>query len=177
MMQAIHPRTALSGRFVLSDFTHSKTAKKLGLYNLPREASEVANLIALCAQILDPIECRLKGRLRILSGYRTVTLNRLLGGARDSQHLLGEAADVTLEGVPATDAAFTISQQGDLPFDRLVLMHRRAPDGGITSALHLSHRRLGQNRRQVETRFIDAAGVKVQAGIQAAENFLMDQAA
>lgn len=41
--------------------------------------------------------------VRIHSGYRSVETNQLVGGARDSLHLLGKAADVSIDGLSAIE--------------------------------------------------------------------------
>lgn len=41
------------------------------------------------------------GPVRITSGTRCAAHNRAIGGAQASRHLTGEAADITVDGVPA----------------------------------------------------------------------------
>ena len=50
----------------------------------------------------------------IISGYRTAAHNAAVGGAKSSQHLLGRAADLRVQGVSAEDvAAYTESLMPD----------------------------------------------------------------
>ena len=43
--------------------------------------------------------------MRILSGYRCPKHNKAVGGAKSSQHMLGTAADIVVEGVSVGDVA------------------------------------------------------------------------
>ena len=165
MTVGIHPRMALTPVFSLPDFTRSTVADRYGLYNMPRDVSVIANLKALCERVLEPTTQRFGKRLKILSGFRTHTLNRLLGGARDSQHLLGEAADFIVEGVPAFDAALSLAAQSDLPFDELIYEQRLTKTGDMQAWISVSHRRLGDNARTVSSAF-SVDGVRtLQAGL------------
>ena len=79
--------------FTISEMLKSDTALKHALWNgATKEAEE--NLKALIESILDPLR-ELYGRpIHVTSGYRCPKLNRLVGGAPNSQHMRGEAADI-----------------------------------------------------------------------------------
>ena len=57
--------------------------------------------------VLQKIRSRFCRPVTIKSGYRTPTNNKAVGGAADSQHLYGTAADITVKGVePKKIAAY-----------------------------------------------------------------------
>lgn len=145
----IDARMRLSPHFRLSEFTKSSTADKYQLYNIPREEAEIANLRALAVRVLEPVRALFDRYVVVSSGFRCATLNRLIGGSANSQHLLGQAADIRVRDVPCFDAASTIAAS-DIPFDQLIY-ERRERDTGWTEWLHISHRRLGGNRREALT--------------------------
>ena len=79
--------------FNMSELTHSAVARSLHLDNHPPE--EVClNIEALVEHVLDPARELLGKPLYVSSGYRSARLNQAVGGAVNSQHLRGEAADV-----------------------------------------------------------------------------------
>ena len=88
----INLNLALSADFKLWEFVVSPTADQNGIRNLPNE-TEVAHLRLLCQKILQPARKAL-GPLKITSGFRSGKLNKLVGGAANSDHRLGYAADV-----------------------------------------------------------------------------------
>ena len=147
MASTIDARQSLSPHFRLSEFTKSKTAEKYQLFNVPREEAEVANLRALAANVLEPVRALFGKFVIVTSGFRCATLNRLVGGVVNSQHTLGEAADIIVRGVPCFDAASAIAAS-DIPFDQLIYELRERGDGS-SEWLHISHKRLGGNRREV----------------------------
>lgn len=82
----------LSEHFSLIEFTTSQTAERKGLDNSPTE-QVIERLRLLCTQILEPARVAL-GPMKISSGYRSVAVNRAVGGSTSSAHVLGYAADV-----------------------------------------------------------------------------------
>ena len=78
----------LSSHFKLSEFL------KLNKYpeNIPT-MQVVANLTYGCHQLLEPAR-RVVGPIIINSGFRNEVANRQVGGVKNSQHLLGQAADI-----------------------------------------------------------------------------------
>jgi len=49
---------------------------------------------------LEDLRRGVRAPIHVLSGCRCLEHNRAVGGAKDSQHLLGTAADITVPGVP-----------------------------------------------------------------------------
>lgn len=85
----------LSKNFTLSELTYSSTAKANKVDNTP-DRWELDNLKKLCNEVLQPIREKYGNSIFINSGYRNPIVNRLVGGASNSQHMLGEAADITV---------------------------------------------------------------------------------
>ena len=87
----------LTKNFHLKEFTKSGTASRMGLSEQfdPSEIV-VGNLTALCENVLQPLRDSLKASIRIGSGYRCEALNKAIGGAKNSQHVKGQAADIDL---------------------------------------------------------------------------------
>ena len=112
----------LTEHFSLSEFERSATADRLHIDNtIPEEL--IPNLKNLCVQVLEPLREHFGTPVVISSGYRCPALNRAVGGASNSQHLTGEAADIifpsTLNSQPSTltDAFYWLID--NVPFDQL----------------------------------------------------------
>ena len=85
----------LSKNFTLSELTYSSTARAHKMDNNPGRL-ELENLKKLCNNILQPIRDKYGKSIFINSGYRNPFVNRVVGGSTSSQHLKGEAADITV---------------------------------------------------------------------------------
>src|SRR5690606_28476100 len=53
------------------------------------------------------------------SGFRSAAVNKAVGGAATSQHRLGQAADIRVNGMTSAQLARRIAELG-LPFDQLI---------------------------------------------------------
>ena len=80
--------TKLSPHFKLSEFLNLEKYPQ----NIPT-MQVVANLTYGCHQLLEPAR-RIVGPIIINSGFRNEVVNRQVGGVKNSQHLLGQAADI-----------------------------------------------------------------------------------
>ena len=85
----------LSKNFTLSELTYSSTAKANKVDNTP-DRWELDNLKKLCNEVLQPIRDKWDDSIFINSGFRNPIVNRLVKGSTSSQHLKGEAADITV---------------------------------------------------------------------------------
>ena len=94
----------LSPNFDLSEFTHSNTAVRKKIDNTP-SATVIENLRLLCINVLEPLRAKLAEvyekpmPIIISSGYRSPQLNKAVGGASNSQHIEGRAADIYVPGL------------------------------------------------------------------------------
>lgn len=84
----------LSENFTLEELTQSATARAYGIDNEPT-ASAAANLRRLAVEILQPIRDAYAKPISINSGYRCPELNKRVKGSNTSQHLTGQAADIS----------------------------------------------------------------------------------
>ncbi len=106
--------------FTLDELTRSATARRLGIDNTPtRQAA--ANLKQLVANILDPLREAYGAPIYVNSGYRCPVLNRAVGGSASSQHLTGEAADITAGSKAGNRRLYELLR--NLPVDQAINEH------------------------------------------------------
>ena len=152
MKTIIDSSQKLTEHFTLGEFLRSEKAQKLELPNVPLKC-HITSMRNLCVHSLEPIRQHLGLPLLITSGYRCEALNRAVGGVSHSQHLYGEAADITIPkahrpfGHPTDEQTarliYSYAQQY-AEFDQLILEHR-----GNTWWVHISCRiDLRRNRHQ-----------------------------
>lgn len=84
----------LTEHFTLEELVNSVTAKNKGINNTPDDIVK-SNLEALAITVLEPLRIEFKEPIKVSSGYRCPKLNASIGGVKNSQHLLGQAADIT----------------------------------------------------------------------------------
>jgi zinc D-Ala-D-Ala carboxypeptidase len=114
----------LTPNFRLAEFFFSEIATRNKFRNEPspeNAAQVVDNLRALCENVLEPIRDLFGAPVIILSGFRSLGLNRYIKGAVNSQHMLGQAADIRIPGVSPADTQAKIWNSGKIPFDQLIL--------------------------------------------------------
>ena len=84
--------THLTKHFTLEEMIFSQTATRKGINNTPN-AEHIKNLTKLCKEILQPARAKF-GAIQVNSGYRSIALNKAIGGSSSSAHCLGYAADI-----------------------------------------------------------------------------------
>lgn len=112
----------ITKNFTLEELLRSATASRLGIPNTP-SLSVTHNLILLCNHILQPLRNAYGKPIIVNSGYRSPELNKAIGGAKNSQHMRGQAADIKGSGgtIPQENRhLFELIQKLNLPFDQLI---------------------------------------------------------
>jgi len=92
------PEGQLSPHFSLAEMTYSATAIQQGINNTPNN-DQVAKLKELCELTLEGIRTLCGDNpVNVSSGFRSQQLNAAIGGASNSAHMYGCAADFTIAG-------------------------------------------------------------------------------
>ncbi len=128
----------ITENFTWEEFERSETASLKGIDNsIPESESVRTSIRSLVADLLQPLRNSMGVPLHINSGYRCPELNALVGGAGNSQHRLGEAADIR-----AADPLLLAQhvERARLPFDQMIL---------YSNFVHLSHKASGPQRGEV----------------------------
>ena len=136
----------LSKHLELAEVIRSSTAKRLGINNSPI-AEHLSNLKALAENIFEPIREHFKRPIFISSGYRSAALNKATPGAsKTSQHSLGEALDIDMDGTEISNKQIFHFIKDNLDFDQLIWEFgtKDNPDW-----VHVSHKAQGKQRKQI----------------------------
>lgn len=136
----------LSKNLTLFEMTRSDMAKRKGVSNEPTP-EHVANMKILAEKIFQPIREHFGVPIYISSGYRSAALNKKIGGAKNSQHCLGQAIDIDMDGHPHVSNVQVFNFIKDnLFFDQLIweFGNNSNPDW-----VHVSYSPTGTNRRHV----------------------------
>ncbi|SHK51985.1 D-Ala-D-Ala carboxypeptidase family metallohydrolase [Xylanibacter ruminicola] len=134
----------LSPHFTLGELTKSSSHPEI--YNIPSHEA-IANLKQVCVW-LEELRKRYNQPIIINSGYRSLQLNRAIGGVATSNHLTGCAVDIRVDGLEQlivyAAILLDISRDWQQDFDELLIEKNR--HGAMW--LHFAVRPSG-NRRKV----------------------------
>lgn len=100
--------------FTLAELTHTNT----GLDNTPTPAI-IESLEYLVDNVLDPLRERYGKPITVNCGYRSPKVNAKVGGVDNSQHLKGEAADITAGSKHENAILFELIRYGGA-YDQLI---------------------------------------------------------
>lgn len=125
--------------FTMKEMCRSNVAQLKRIDNTPNEEQK-ANLEALVDNVLDPLRELFGKPIMVSSGFRSKDLNAAIGGAKNSQHMRGEAADIYTGTKAGNKELFDLIVKY-LPYDQLI-------DEKDFSWVHVSYRKDGKNRGQ-----------------------------
>lgn len=127
--------------FTLEELTRSAVATARGIPNVPGENEREA-LEVLTLALLDPLREIWGKPIYVNSGYRSPELNKAVGGVANSQHMKGQAADITTCNTASNRKLFALIRDGGFDFDQLI-------DEADGTWIHVSYVSPTENRRQV----------------------------
>jgi hypothetical protein len=133
----------LSKHLSLAEVTRSETAKRKGVSNMPTP-EHLENFKLLAEKVFEPIREHFGVPIHISSGYRSKELNKAIGGSSSSQHLLGQAIDIDMDGTPngVTNKMVFDYIKENLNFDQLI-------NEFDYSWVHVSYNSNGKQRKQI----------------------------
>ena len=104
------------------------------------------NIVALIDEVLDPAREALGKPVVVNSGFRCPLHNKTVGGACNSQHVKGEAADICCEDNKKLTRIIVKNGQ----FDQLIIYPTLTTSpSDATRFVHVSWKKNGGNRKQI----------------------------
>jgi zinc D-Ala-D-Ala carboxypeptidase len=85
----------LSTHVTIAEFENSPTATTHGINN-KMSLSQIESAKLLCENVFEPLRIHLNTPIKISSGFRCLQVNKMIGGAKSSQHTKGEAMDIKI---------------------------------------------------------------------------------
>lgn len=124
--------------FKISELIQSDTAIKHNINNMP-DINSLDNMLELIVYCIQPVRDKIKKPMIITSGYRNAQVNKLVGGASNSQHTNGQAVDFKISGMTPSQIVDFIKNSG-IEFDQLINEYDKW--------VHISYNK-GKNRKQI----------------------------
>lgn len=122
------------------------TLKELTRTSVPFDnnpgAKETENLTYLVDNLLDPVRELWGKPIRVNSGFRSLKVNIEVHGAINSQHIKGEAADITVGSAAENKKLFDLIRSSGFVYDQII-------DENDYSWIHISLKKDGVNRKQI----------------------------
>lgn len=108
----------ISEHITLNEAIKSPTALRLGIINIP-DATAMSNMRTIAAKCFEPLRKWYGKPININSFFRCKELNVAIGGALNSQHMKGEAIDMSAGNKIENKKIFDWCKE-NLIFDQLI---------------------------------------------------------
>ena len=112
---------------------------------MPTE-EHLANMKKLAENVFQPIRDHFNVPIHISSGYRSLELNKAIKGAKTSQHVLGQAVDIDMDGTEITNKQVFDYIKKNLEFDQLIW---EFGTDNNPAWVHVSFNSKGRQRKQI----------------------------
>lgn len=136
----------LSKNLSLAEMIRSESAKRAGINNMPTK-EHLESMKVLAEKIFQPIRDYFKRPIHLSSGYRSKALNASIKGAsKNSQHALGQALDLDMDGTEITNKQVFDYIKENLEFDQLIW---EFGTDNNPAWVHVSFNSKGRQRKQI----------------------------
>lgn len=140
----------ISPHISYKEATHSNTATRRGIDNDPNE-DQLQNMQRLALMVFEPLRNHVAEPIKINSFFRSIELNKAIGGSSSSQHCCNDdsaAIDIDDNFCTMTNAEMFTYIKDNLDYDQLI---NEFPDADNNpSWVHVSYKKEG-NRKQCLT--------------------------
>lgn len=152
------PMENISDHISYKEAVRSNTATRYGIRNKPNQY-QLGCMKRWAEHIFEPLRLFVGGPIRINSFFRSWTLNKKVGGSKNSSHTRGQAGDIDDTHGHKTNAEMFHYIKENLDFDQLIW---EFGDDENPNWVHVSYVSQFQNRKQVlkAIRFTNRAGNK-----------------
>ena len=109
----------ISNHISYKEGVYSNTALRRDIDNIPNE-KQLTNMKLLAEKVFEPLRSYVNGPIKINSFFRSVDLNKAIGGSSKSQHCKGQAIDLDDTFKRSTNAEMYEFIKEHLDFDQLI---------------------------------------------------------
>lgn len=109
----------ISNHISAREAIESYTAKRKGIKNIPNDY-QLTNMVGVAENVFEPLREWVGGPIKINSFFRSVELNKAIGGSSKSQHCEGRAIDIDDVYGHKTNAEMYNYIKNNLDFDQLI---------------------------------------------------------
>ena len=135
----------ISKHITYQEATSSNTAIKRKIQNIPN-AIQLANMKLLAEKVFEPLREKIANPIKISSFFRSVALNKAIGGSSTSQHTATNGAAMDLQAIKgATNRDIFDYIKDNLTVDQLIY---EFGDSQNPAWVHVSYKKEG-NRNQI----------------------------
>ena len=135
---------------------HSNTAIRRGIDNIPND-EQLANMKVLAEKVFESLRSWVGGPIKINSFFRSVELNKAIGGSSRSQHCKGQAVDLDDTFGHKTNAEMYNYIKENLDFDQLIW---EFGDNSNPAWVHVSYVSEEENRNRCLLAYKDKGRTK-----------------